>query len=484
MWEGVSMRIVTNVVLFLSLGIHGCSGTSSSQTSDGGPDSGTVATASFERPISLVFKVHLEPQSGSDAYKKRRDDVEAVHALAKKYGLLLSIHGNGEFWQYARELGDEAVVRGWLAEGYSIGPHMHSVYEERDGEHSWRSAQPSQMTDATFVEELWKDHERELKALLPDITITEATPYNCDDTTYATQMNQHGYSASGGGREEIAEPWIGHHPFHPWRIGASNLEENLASPTVLVTHYAQFGEADKHGPNGTFADQSLAHHKVGFLLIYLNWLNAERSGDSNDKVWMYGFLTHDTKSRTDVVASLEEWIKWLTENFGNGKKSVRGNTILKPSTIRGVYDDYVAWEREHPNTSSFNVPTPTLSGDANSITSEQRKAIYPEAFWGLSELLRADVDNVANYTRAVSDFASQGVSCHEIEYGSRADSAKRAKRWLLWKESDGSATVNLATVTGGAELRYWNVRDKSSTNVSASAVTIGSEPVVVDLGSL
>lgn len=441
------------------------------------------SSSPVERPISLIFKLHLEPQGGLANWRTRMADVQAVRDLANRYGMKLSIHGNGEFWQFAREQGQESAVRSWITDGHSIGPHMHNVYQETDGTHSWRTASAAQMSDPTFVDALWVDHERELRALLPDLTPQEATPYNSSDTTYAEQMSRHGYVVSGGGREEVSEAWLSHHPFHPWRMGARQLEEDLSSPTVLVTHYAQFGEADVHGPDGTYADQSLAHHQVGFLLLYLNWLNAERTGDPLDKVWTYGFLTHDNKSPAALRAELEQWLSWLADNFGRGKKSLRGNTILQPATLGEVYRDYLSWESAHPGTSSFNVPTPTLSGGPNSITEAQRQAIYPEAFWGLAELLRADSLTVVNYVRAVTDFSGAGVSCHELQYGLRADTTKRSRRWLLWKESDGSATVNLASLTGVSELRLWNVRDKTSSRVTSSAVTLANDPVVVDLGA-
>ena len=480
-------QLVLGALLLWACGSDGVA--SSSDAADGGKDAsdGTIVTApSFERPIDLVFKVHIEPQSTLEQYKRHRDDVEAVRKLAEQYGLKLTIHGNGEFWQFAREQGDEAVVRTWLANKHTIGPHMHSVYCNPDGQHAWKSAKDQEIADPAFVDDLWKDHERELKSLLPDVTFTESTPFDCDQSTFIARMDAHGYNTLGGGREEISEQWMGHHPYYPWRIGGTYLEEDLTSKVVLVSHYAQFTEQDFHGPpaGAVFADQSLAHHQVGFLQIYLNRLYAERTGDATDKVWVYGFLTHDNKSTPEVRTEIEKFISWLTTNFGNGKVSARGNPILKPSTLTEVYNDYVGWEKEHPATSSFNVKTP-IPPSGQKITQlgeAQRKAIYPGPFWGMAELLRADGDNAVDYVKPIDSFSASGVSCHELSFGARADTTKRAKRWLLWKETEGETSVDLKNVTGKDTIRRWNPKDKTQSQVSAAAVTIGSEPVIIDVG--
>jgi len=447
-------------------------------------DAGSATGASFERPINLVFKIHIEPQGSLPMYKTRRDDVEAVRKLAEQHGLKLTLHGNGKFWQYAREQGDEPIVRTWLANGHTVGLHAHSVYNAIDAQHAWKNATQEQEKDSAFVDALWTDHERELKALLPDVKITESTPYDSDSPTFESRMTARGYTIVGGGREEISEQWFGHHPFHPFRIGAQMLEEKLTSKVVLVSHYSQFTEAAVHGPPATkvFSDQTLAHHKVGFLQIYLNRLHAERTGDPLDKVWSYGFLTHDNNSPESIRAELENYITWINDNFGKGKKSLRGNLIVKPSTLSDVSDDYIAWEKEHPNTSSFHVATPTIGAGQkiNELDEATRKKIYPGPFWGMAELLRADKDNVVDYVANVSDFEAQGVSCHELAFGARAD-ATRKKRWLCYKESDGAATINMQTVTGSANVKKWNVRDKQSSVVASTAIEVGAEPVIVDL---
>ncbi len=469
-----------------SSGVAGSPDASDGSVGDAGVDASPVTVPSYERPIDLVFKVHLEPQGSLEYYKKRRDDVESVRKLAEQYGLKLTIHGNGEFWQYAREQGDEATVRTWLANKHTVGPHMHTVYCNPDGEHAWRTAKDQETADPAFVDDLWKDHERELKALLPDVTITEATPFDCDQSTFISRMDAHGYTTLGGGREEISEQWMGHHPFHPWRIGGSYLAEDLGSKVVLVSHYAQFTEQDFHGPptGSVFADQSLAHHQVGFLQIYLNRLHAERTGDAMDKVWVYGFLTHDNKSTQTVRAEIEKFLVWITTNFGSGKVSARGNAILKPSTMTDVYNDFIAWEKEHPATSSFNVKTPTMGAGQkiNQLDEAQRKALYPGTFWGMAELLRADGEHVVDYVKPVDTFSGAGVSCHELSFGERGNATKRARRWLLWKETDGDVSIDMKNVAGKDTIRRWNPRDKTQATVSASAVAIGNEPVIVDVG--
>lgn len=498
----------TIVAVMFVISFCGCSTQTPSATPDSGqtevgPEAGTesdtigvakdgaldsdlqVSSSTFESPIQLVFKIHIEPQAELAAYKLRRDSVDAVRKLADKYGAKLSIHGNGEFWQYAAEENDAPLLNIWLQGGHDIGLHMHGVYEDPDGSHQWTKAKPNQ-TGETFMRSLWDDHERYLKAVLPSLKIDQATPYNSLDANFVDLMKDYGYLITGGGRHEIAVAWFGHQPFHPFRIGAKYLEEDLSSPVLMVHHQPQITEADLHGPPGgiTFEDQSLPHLKVQFLQLYLNRMYAERMGQADDRIWMFGILTHDNKSNGAMQAQIDLFLQWLADEFGKGRKSHRGNTVLQWASFSEVRDAYVKWESEHPGVSSFNYPTPTFlsPNDATKISDAESKKNYPHPFWGMAQLLHADENRVVEYVTKDERFLDVGVECHALQTGNRSES-KRASLWLCYKETDGSATIDVSQLVGGDSVRLWNVADKSSTVTSAVALKIASVPVLFDLPS-
>lgn len=434
------------------------------------------ANAGFEEPIRVVFKIHIEPQSTVDRYRGRRDDVQAVAAIAERYGARLTLHGNGEFWQYATEEGDEAVVAGWLAAGHDVGPHMHSVYEEPDGSHNWTNASQTQQRDEDFVRALWDDHLRPLEALLPAETFDQATPYNSLDANYVDMMADYGFTISGGGRHEISKGWFGHHPFYPWRLGASYLEEDLLSPILIVHHQSQLGEAKDHGPPGgrVFQDHTVPHLQVQFLQVYLNRLHAQRTGDPDDRVWLYGFLTHDNQSDEARRAEIETFLGWLTGEFADD---------IEMTTFSDVRDAYLDWERAHPGVSSWHVetPTPIDPADATRITDEESRRVYPGAFWGLARHLRADEETVVDFEGFDDRFTAQDVRAAVLLVGPR-DGGARTRRMLLWSTSGQPSEIDLSAVTGNRDITNFDVVTGEASSQNANAVYVAADtPTLVEL---
>jgi len=448
----------------------------------GGPSEVTLPTIPFEEPIRVVFKIHIEPQADVTRYRTRRDDVEAVRAIAESYGARLTLHGNGEFWQYAAEEGDAPMVRAWIANGHDVGAHMHSVHEEPDGSHQWINATPAQQADDAFVRALYGDHERYLRELVPELVIDQATPYNSLDPGFVDMMADFGHPITGGGRHEIAEGWFGHPPFFPWRLGARYLEEELASPVLIVHHQAQLGEAEDHGPPGgrVFQDHRVEHMQVSFLQIYLNRLYAERSGQLDDRIWLWGFLTHDNQSDAARQTEIDTLLAWLTDTFGHGRVSMRGNKILELVDFRDVHAAYQAWEATHPGVSSNHVetPTPIHPADMTRISEAESRRVYPYAMWGLAQLLRADADHVVDFVAFRAPLGDVEVA--ELAAGSRADPAQRHPRWLLWREPDGTATVDVRTLVGADDVIRYDAVTGVAERVPASAIVVGDMPVVIE----
>jgi hypothetical protein len=456
--------------------------TAAGDTSVSPPDDTAGGDGSFEPPIHVVFKVHIEPQSTVEVWRTRRDAVEAVRGIAEGFGARLTIHGNGEYFQYALDEGEAAHVEGWIGGGHDVGVHAHGIHQDPDGAHRWPNLPPD--ADAAMVREAWEDHHRALAALVPEHVIDQATPWNSDDAAFVSQMEDFGYRVLGGGRHEIGVAWFGHAPFFPFRVGARHLEEDLGSPVVMVHHSAQIEEADYHGPPGgrTFQDQTVPHLKTQFLQLHLNRLHAERTGDPSDRIWMFGFLTHDNKSPPEVLAAIETFMTWVEAHFGGGRESARGHRLMRWASTREVVESFEAWEAAHPGVSSHHVatPTPIDARDATRISAEASRAAYRGAFWGLAQLLKATEAGVVDHVAVHEDFAAVGVACHELAFGPRERPETRDKRFVLYKETDGEVVVDLRALSGETRLRSWDPVTLGSTEVDAAAMVVGAVPVIVE----
>ena len=416
------------------------------------------AWADRQPPVDIVFKIHIEPQSDGtgrepveqrrQGYRKRRDDVEAVRAIAEAHGARLSIHGNGEFWEFAREEGDADRVRAWLAAGHHVGLHMHAVY--RRGPHDWPSLPAAEQT-AERLRSLWQDHYDALVALVPEIRLAGATPFNFQGGTFEALMRSFNFSILGGGRHEMALAWLGHPPFNPWRPGEADLMEDLANKDyLLVFHTPQITEADEHGPEHVFQDQTPPHLQVEFLQVLMERDRQERTGGV-EKRWLFGFLTHDNKSGPSVRAEIERFLAWLDGYVAVG--------LARYASFDDVAAGFVAWEAAHPGVSSFHYQ----QGDP-----------YPYAFPALAEALRASETVAVDLVGSLD--LGMGLTAYRLSRGPR-NGASREELLLLWR-SAGAASVDLSSVFPGT-VRVMDGATGAETQAAAAAVVIGPDPVLV-----
>ncbi|HLA76168.1 MAG TPA: hypothetical protein VJU18_01185 [Vicinamibacteria bacterium] len=409
----------------------------------------TALLAEEQPPIDIVFKIHLEPQSTREAYRKRRDDVEAVRAIAEAHGARLSIHGNGEFWEYSREEGDAPLVRAWIAAGHHVGVHMHSVY--RRGPHDWPQLPTAQQT-ADRIRSLWQDHSDALRTLVPEHAIQGATPFGFEGGTFDTLMQSFGFSILGGGRHEIASDLLGHPPFNPWRPGAAGLEEDLSNRDYLIVfHCPQITEAKPHGPQpGTFQDATVAHLQVEFLQVLLEREREARTGGVA-KRWLFGFLTHDNQSPAETRAEIERLFTWLDPFVRAGQ--------ARYASFDEVAASFLDWEARHPGVSSFHYQ----AGDP-----------YPYSFPALASALHASSSQVVDLLGSVE--LGSGTSAYRLLRGTRSGTEKE-ELLLAWRAA-GSANVDLSALWPGS-LRVMDGASGREETASATAVPVGPDPVLV-----
>lgn len=425
-------------------------------------------------PIQLVFKVHIEPfvpspapaagqppgATGAAGYRRRLSDVVEVERIARQHGAVLSIHANGEFFEYAAEQGDLPILRGWAAAGHHLGIHMHAV--GRRGPHDWPALRAAEDPPLTLARPAWQDHVAAARAALPEHPWTAVTRWNFQGAAFEMLMREHGFRILGGGRQEPASDWIGHGPFHPWRPGAAWLEEDLANRRfMIIPHNPQIGKAELHGaPSGrTFQDNRLPHIKVKILQVYLEWLHRARDGDPAAKVWLYGFLTHDNQSPPAIRAEIEALLHWLDGQLIS-RTTIHDERVARYAGFDRVAEQFWAWEAAHPGVSSFHY----RQGDP-----------YPETFAGLARLLAADQSTAVDYD-AELDLGAD-VMAHRLIRYPRQGEGKEQPVYVIWREHDGAMLPDLTGVVG--EARSLDPRSGATRNVDPRALAIGEEPLVL-----
>ena len=381
--------------------------------------------------IQIVFKIHIEPTSSNGApplaqrssvYEKRRDEVSHIAAIASEYGAKLSIHANGEFFEYVAEKGDQAVVEGWLAAGNHLGLHMHNV--QRFGQHDWRPV-PG-ISGETAADSLWKSHVDLARAAFPSRTFIGATPFDAHQSWSRTLLGRYGFSIMGSGPDEVAVSLIGHRVWNPFRYApGTTLGEDLTAPAVLVPHPPQIGEADPHGPQpGVFQDNRSSYLKVEALQVYLERSLAIANGDPS-RVWVFGLLHHDNKGSAEADRQIRDVLdfvkRWLVDRNGSDGK---------PAGVFASFDDvaqrFAAWETANPGRSSFRWDGAT----------------YPYRLAGLASRLQATREREVILDGELASPDAQGTYVIRLRIGPRGGLLQPA--WLVWREDGASGSVNLS----------------------------------------
>ena len=211
-----------------------------------------------------------------------------------------------------------------------------------------------------------------------------------------------------------------------------------------------------------------------FLTLYAEWRRHERRGDP-PKIWVMGIMTHpdqNAKYHAEMTAMFEFWSAF------SERETPRGNRIAKFATDREIRDAYVAWETEHPGTSSFSFEWEAhLSGDAQP---------FPYDIEGLVLGLK-DSELVGE----LDTWHSQSVTAYElvnreILRGPANPSGQqtltvgdtRLPVYLLWSDAGEDVTINFS----GQELGTVFVKDARTGDVAtadASMLTVTEAPIAV-----
>jgi len=359
----------------------------------------------YEPPIYVVFNVHFDPVRDSyPRWQGRKENLLWLKSFVESYQgiyqpkLNLQVQGDhAEF--YLLDDPEAAEGRAALAAlykaGHTFGTHMHNTLRG-EAPHSWRFLPlSSPITPAQSVEN-WQDHITWVERLYAAIT-------GVDDPAFLREMNAsaatilppgleahwqafagtyrdpmtgetvpHGFPIETGGYNETFYCFFDHDVQNPWRPGPRGpLDEDLSAPFVLIPGMPPLGGVGYHGPSACYEDNSLPARWRMFLQVFLERLYREYTG-AEDKIWTFGWHEHLFDLYPEGFTSpIEEepahghpvhafrgavraMVDWLNERF-IGRTTANGNLIAQYATMPEVRAAFLAWEREHPGTSSFEL---------------------------------------------------------------------------------------------------------------------------------
>jgi hypothetical protein len=358
-----------------------------------------------EPPIYITFNVHFDPVlSHHDTWQEREDNLLWLKAFVEGYSGVyqpkLNLQVQGDQAEFYLDPDDPEAAEGRAAlsalyeAGHTFGTHMHNTVRG-SAPHSWRviwgDATPAQSVES------WQDHIEWVERLYATIT-------GVDDPEFLQQMNAsaatilpsgleahwqafagtysdpatgervpHGFGIQTGGYNETFYCLFDHDVQNPWRPGTRGpLDEDFTNKAfVLIPGMPPLGDVGYHGPSACYEDNSLSSRQRMFLQIFLERLYREYTG-AEEMIWTFGWHEHlfdlypagfaeqsgaePTPGHpiNEFREEVQKMVDWLNERF-IGRTTANGNLIAQYATMTQVRDAFLAWEREHPGTSSFEL---------------------------------------------------------------------------------------------------------------------------------
>ncbi|MBI5141682.1 MAG: hypothetical protein HZA20_05750 [Nitrospirae bacterium] len=436
----------------------------------------TTASAHAQPPINIVFNIHIEDMGQNHGaqrlseYNRLRTEVNWLRTTADTYSAKLSLQSNGEYMEYCLEQGHASDFAAYIANGHMVGTHAHPYTWA--AAHDWRNQTAQTLP---VVRDVWTDNKDFVDRVINAAGYSAATYNNVmcaqvpsDYSMFDALMREFGFIMEGGGRNEEFFLYYGHDTWSAWEPGTGGaMDESLTqNQFVVIPHTSQIGVAEDHGPMTArrYLDNTVPALKKSFLMLYLEWLYRERAG-APEKVWTWGWNSHaqvNNLYRNDVTAILS----WLNDNF-IGKQSARGNTIANYATFSDVRNRYLSWEAANPNISLFEY----ASGMP-----------YPYMFPAMaSRLWNVKNGQTSTYDSAIATWSASGINAHKLAWQALATDTA-TPLYILWKDS-GSATIDFSSQLGGT-LKVTRLTDGSVTNVRATGLYVGEDPVFVEQSSV
>jgi hypothetical protein len=425
----------------------------------------TKGEPDYEPPINVMMILHIDPNMDKEAgifevtpevYQRTRDEIIWLADESARHDLHFTSLYNGWYTKEALELGELQQFTHLLEAGHELGTHAHSLtydsvqdlWRERIDEVR-RYGRP--VYNADLATQSWYEADYYMDAVMDAIGTAGsnqtmcAVPFLCSDE--GLMMAEYGFSYAAGNRSERGLGLFGHIIWNPWRPASSDepgheIEEDLNANFIAVDHHAQIGTAtEAHGMVDTDTEALKRH----FLMLYVEWLNRERTG-AEDRVWTFGFIYHPNygnRYNDDVI----EFLDWLDRYFV-GQTSPHGHQIARYATVAEVGHEYLEWESNHPGTSSFSY----VAGDP-----------YPYTYAFIPSKLEDAV-----YETVID--LGPGVNCFKLSKDGKPI-------YLLWSDA-GEVTVDFSGELSGQVQVTNSVGDQFSQD--ASAIIMTEEPVFIE----
>jgi hypothetical protein len=338
--------------------------------------------------------------------------------------------------------------------GHEIGTHAHRLTYDTDQDLwiSWvdeLSKFDYSQYDQTLASQTWAAAYDYVDAVLTEIGAQGQNETVCavafKHSDEGILMDKFGFSIAAGQRGESAIDIFGHIPWNPWRVANTdepghNLEEDLNTDYLSIPHLAQIGI--RGGVHGT--DLALEQIQRRFLMLYTEWLSRERTG-AEDKVWSFGFVYHpeDGDVHNQTFADFLDWL----DTYFIGKTSQYGNVIAQYATTGDIEKQFLAWEAQHPNTSSFSY----VIDDP-----------YPYTY----EILPTMIGNAS-----FEGMINLGMGVTAYKFSNNGDIV-----YLLWSDL-GDKTIDFSSELSGQVVITDSLGNLSV--VDASSITLTQEPLFI-----
>lgn len=441
-------------------------------------------------PIHVTFVIHTDPlpapggRSLRSSYEGERDNLlwlaDTLDQLEKRKGPdfvpRLTLEIAGDHAEYYREdpKGFQLLKRLYQKGIHSFGIHFHTNYKA--GEHRWIETRPRGSIGGAVGPEgredrrkITQDHIEEVDALIGEILGTQ-------EESKIRQVNhiitghfldpqvakEQGFTLRTGGTNEVFNLFFDHDVYQPWRpqFGWGLAEDRSEKDWLLIPQSPVLGMIGEHSPiprgipkeytegmqRMIWQDLSVPAMKRKFLHLYLEWLYQRKNG-LPPKVWVFGWHEHTHNlfgddgqygNRRNLRDEVVELVEWLNRNFIASRRE-RGRPVVQYSNVEEVADEFLKWEKEHPEASSFNYPVKKRDWEA-----------YPYRLKGLAKELI--------YSHYVEEVAGLGVNAHRLvrtngrhwrfQSGKIVSSGDLEEIYLFWSDN-GSKEVDLSKVIRG-----------------------------------
>ncbi|MHB8876805.1 MAG: polysaccharide deacetylase family protein [Myxococcaceae bacterium] len=430
-------------------------------TACGGRPVDGSATPTPQPPINVTFDLHSDPEPQNLSLDERRayfrrqlDNARWLLDTVEPYGARISFLAVGEFYEFCVEASERdtclPLLRRLQASGAILGTHHHA--NRWRGSHDWPLVATG---DAAGVQQVWDTNKRftdeAVRQALGLSDPAEVSKVNAaceshvpgDETQKLSLMTSHGYTIREGGGDQDLVPLFGHVPWNPFRPGKTALTEDFTTSFVTVPQGMVIGHNEPH--KNVMQDGRVPRKKAELLELYVNWLDAERTGAA-PRVWSFGWGVHtqDLDAGSQSRDAIAELVPWLHDRMA-ARASPAGNPQLRFGSYVDVRDEYLAWESAHPGVSSFTYPLATRD-----------YAAYPYLEWANRYLASTNFEAELD--------APAGIQLFRLSAGGHA--------LVLAAAGEASGTVDVSALAAGT-LRKVELATGKAADVDAASATVG-----------